>query len=154
MFNAIGLLLGGKQIVLEGSTNDASLPGNNVTEKLENEPLSENSRGGQESNGDIVEQQSGGRKKEMVGRRVPFINSIHDEIIEEESLLPHRPDSREHSSSYPGRDVCTLQEERYEKCSSTEFCLFFCPTLLDLLNSWWCCLDGLFLLRIWKLGSN
>ncbi|XP_058186731.1 FIP1[V]-like protein isoform X2 [Rhododendron vialii] len=103
------------EIVLQGSTDDASLPGNDVTEQPENEPLRESFRGGQETNGDIIEQQSGGRKREIVGRRAPFMNSIHDNMIEGESLLPHRPDSRERSSSNPGRNVGTLREERQAK---------------------------------------
>lgn len=107
-------MLCGKQIVLQGSTDDASLPGNDVTVQPENEPLRESFRGGQETKGDIIEQQSGGRKREIVGRRAPFMNSIHDNMIEGESLLPHCPDSREHSSSNPGRNVGTLHEERYE----------------------------------------
>ncbi|KAI8570395.1 hypothetical protein RHMOL_Rhmol01G0030800 [Rhododendron molle] len=103
------------EIVLQGSTDDASLPGNDVIEQPENEPLRESFRGGQETNGDIIEQQSDGRKREIVGRRAPFMNSIHDNMIEGESLLPHRPDSREHSSSNPGRNVGTLHEERQAK---------------------------------------
>lgn len=43
-----------QRIVLQGSIDDASLPGNDVTEQPENEHVSKNFGGGQETNEDIA----------------------------------------------------------------------------------------------------
>ncbi|KAA8535316.1 hypothetical protein F0562_030319 [Nyssa sinensis] len=120
------------EIVLQDSADDDSLPGNDVAEQPENDPSREDLRGGHEIEEDIVQEETEhfdgsphtyiGRKREMVGRRAPVLNSVRDNISEGDGILPfpperrshYRPDSRGHTP-VSGRNFGTPSEERRTK---------------------------------------
>lgn len=101
------------------------------TEQAENDPSGDAFREGPEIESDIAKEDGGhfppaynDRKQEVPGRTAaaPFMRSVQDTATEGDGSLPFRPkaqvqysaDSRVKNSAYPGRDVGTLHEERYE----------------------------------------
>ncbi|CAL5341143.1 unnamed protein product [Camellia sinensis] len=117
------------EIVLQDSADD-SIQGNDVTEQPENDCSRENFRGGHEIERDVAEEDAvhfdgsplayNGRKRELIERRAPFVNSVQDNLTEGDENLPlppeapvQYPDSRGQTSTYSGGD--TLYEERRTK---------------------------------------
>ncbi|KAA8522889.1 hypothetical protein F0562_009312 [Nyssa sinensis] len=109
------------EIVLQDSTDDDSFPGNDVVEQPENDPSSEDLRGGHEIEEDIAQDETEhfdgiqhaykGGKRELVGR---------DNTSEGDGILPFPPEapSQYHPVSqgqtplYPGRNFGTPYESQ------------------------------------------
>lgn len=111
----------GNQIVLQDSADDA--------EQAENDPSGEAFTEGHEIGSGVAKEDGtrfppayNGGKREVPGRTAPLIRPVQDKVIEGDGSLPfppkaqvqYSPDSKVKNSAYPGRDVGTLHEARYE----------------------------------------
>ncbi|CAK9168548.1 unnamed protein product [Ilex paraguariensis] len=117
------------EIVLQDSTDGDSYPGNDIAE---NDPSREDFRGGDEIEDEILQENAkhfngsprgyDGRKRELLGRRAPFMNPDDDNITDGDGMMPphsealskHRSDSRGNAIGYPDRNFGIPHDERYE----------------------------------------
>ncbi|KAL7257609.1 hypothetical protein ACSBR1_003841 [Camellia fascicularis] len=105
------------EIVLQDSADDDSIRGNDVTEQPEKDYSREDFRGSHEIECDVAEEETvhfdgssrayNGRKRELIERKSPFMNSVPDNLTEGDGSLPLPP--------LTGRDVGTLYEDRQTK---------------------------------------
>ncbi|PSS21028.1 FIP1[V]-like [Actinidia chinensis var. chinensis] len=107
------------EIVLQDSADDDSLPGNEVTEQPENGPSREDFDEGHEIERDVADEDAergfprsyNGRKRELIGKPAPFMNSAQDNHTPK-APVQNSTNSRGKASAYPGRDFGTIHEER------------------------------------------
>lgn len=117
-----------KQIVCQGSVDDDSTTGNGdrdndlPVEELRGGHVAEDEMGPVDSDYfDGFPGDYNGRKRELVGRRPPFMNSVHGNIPEGDRIVPfppeaslqYRPDSRGPTAVYPSENIGNPREERY-----------------------------------------
>ncbi|GFS39015.1 FIP1[V]-like protein [Actinidia rufa] len=106
------------EIVLQDSADDDSLPGNEVTEQPDG-PSREDFGEGHEIERDVAEEDAergfprsyNGRKRELIGKPAPFMNSAQDNHTPK-APVQNSTNSRGKASAYPGRDFGTTHEER------------------------------------------
>ena len=117
---------------MQYSADDDSLPGNDATEQPENDPSREDFGEGHEIERDVAEEDAergfprayNGRKRELIGRPAPFMNSVQDNCTPE-TPVQNSTNSRGKASAYPGRDFGTLHEEKYEMMLDSIQCSVF-----------------------------
>ncbi|CAL5402115.1 unnamed protein product [Camellia sinensis] len=103
--------------IIEDSADDDSIRGNDVTEQPEKDYSREDFRGSHEIECDVAEEETvhfdgssrayNGRKRELIERKSPSMNSVPDNLTEGDGSLPLPP--------LTGRDVGTLYEDRQTK---------------------------------------
>ena len=115
----------GEQIVLQDSLDDDSSTGN-VPERPDNETPTEDFRGGDVAEEDTeyfdgFPQAYDVRKRDPVGRRMPFVNSGHDNLPDGDGISSFPPEapvqnsgSKGQTSVYPSGNFGTSYDERYE----------------------------------------
>ncbi|TXG60776.1 hypothetical protein EZV62_012139 [Acer yangbiense] len=115
------------EIVCQGSVDDDSTTGNGdrdndlPVEELRGGHVAEDEMGPVDSDYfDGFPGDYNGRKRELVGRRPPFMNSVHGNIPEGDRIVPfppeaslqYQPDSRGPTAVYPSENIGNPREER------------------------------------------
>ena len=122
---------------MQGSLDDDSPAENGVPEPPDNGLRREDFRGGNEVEGDVVQEDNeyfdsfsttySGRNRELVGRSAPFMNSLRDDMpggdgilpFPPEAPIPYRSGSRGQDPVHPGANF-GAHEDRYrihlERC--------------------------------------
>ncbi|KAI3771849.1 hypothetical protein L6452_03020 [Arctium lappa] len=110
------------EIILQGSADDESVPGNDIADQPDEDPSRENPTEGleiEEDNASVgdhfdrIPQAYNDRKREGVGRRAPFVGSIHDETTAGDRISPFHseaqvedhPNSRGKTCAYPRKKL-------------------------------------------------
>lgn len=118
-----------KQIICQDSLDDESSVGNGDRDNdLPREDLRGGSHTAEDEIGPVDNEFFDGppeafdnRKREPVGHRAPFMNSVQDNMPEGDGTVPFPPEvshhfhpgSRGQTSKYPGENVGTSHEDRY-----------------------------------------
>ncbi|KAL5774915.1 hypothetical protein ACOSP7_012472 [Xanthoceras sorbifolium] len=115
------------EIVCQGSVDDESSTGNGdrdndiPVEELRGGHVAEDEMGPVDANYfDSFPGAYNGRKRELVGRRAPFMNSVHGNIPEGDRIVPfppeaslqYRPGTRGPTPVYPSENIGNPREER------------------------------------------